>query len=256
MRLALVLVVPFLLSGCVAVGIAATTEGGKAIADDRSFGRQVDDASIYTEINHNFVQKEINDVLVNVTVNVRHARVMLTGNVDRQESAQLATELAWKAKNVQEVINEINVEPGKKFWNNANDAVIKKNLEARLLVTKGTWVVNYSIDIVNGTAYLLGAAKDQAELDRVLNVARTTRGIKRVISHLKLETELAAAPTTQPTNSNSNYFVNGNTPASAMGTGGTTTTPATAPSYSTSAPLPAPVYSSTPAPAPTPAAPY
>jgi osmotically-inducible protein OsmY len=243
MRWIALLLMPLLVSGCVAVGLAATTEGGKAIADERSFGRQVDDAGIYTKLNERFANKDMNDLFVNVTINVRHARVMLTGNVNKTETAQLATELAWQVKGVQEVINEITVDPNKKFWNNANDALIKKNLEARLLVTKGVWVVNYSIDIISGTAYLLGVTQDQAELERVLNIARTTRGVRRVISHLKLKTELGTTPPEQPAieNQSSNPPVGGNGSYSEPGYGAA---PAPAPVYSGTAPAPTPVYTS------------
>lgn len=198
-RYGLLLVLPMVLSGCVGTVITGLAEGTKAIVDERSLGAQVDDTTIYTAINRYFIQKENGDVLLNVTVNVRHARVLLTGNVDKAESAGLATELAWRARGVQEVINEINVMPDTRFWNNANDALIQRNLEARLLITKGVWVVNYSIDVVNGTVYFLGAVEDDTELQRVLNVARSTKGIKRIVSYLKKKTEIPAFSGATPT---------------------------------------------------------
>ncbi|MBA4274409.1 MAG: phospholipid-binding domain-containing protein [Alphaproteobacteria bacterium] len=194
MRTLLLFALPLLLSGCVTAVTTGVVESGKAIADERSFGAQVDDATIYSAINRYFLETDANDLVANVTVNVRRGRVMLTGNVDKDTTPRLATEQAWRAQGVQEVINEIKVTPGAKFWNNANDALIKKNLESRLLVTKDVWVVNYSIDIVGGTAYLLGHCENQGELDRVLSVARTTRGVKQVVSYLKLRTDSTAAP--------------------------------------------------------------
>lgn len=198
-RLAFFLALSLSLSACVSTVITGLAEGTKAVVDERSFGGQVDDTTIYTAINRYFIQKENGDVLLNVTVNVRHARALLTGNVDKAQSAGLATELAWRAKGVQEVINEINVLPDTRFWNNANDALIQRNLETRLLITKGVWVVNYSIDVVNGTVYYLGAVDDDTELQRVLNVTRTTKGVKRVISYLKKKSEIPAFSGAVPT---------------------------------------------------------
>ena len=205
MRLIPLLLLPFLLSSCVAAAFTTVAEGGKAIADERTLGRQVDDATIYTAINRRFLDADVNDIMVNVTVNVRHARVMLTGNVDAQASVQKAAELAWQVEGVQEVINEITVVRDGSFWNNASDALIKKNLEGRLFIIKDVSVVSYSLDVVSGTAYLLGAVKDEAEMQRVLNVTRTTRGIKRVVNYLKLEGDLLqsrnapmAAPAPEP----------------------------------------------------------
>jgi osmotically-inducible protein OsmY len=190
MRLPVIfLLLPFMLSGCILAATTTMVEGGKAIADNRSLGGQVDDATIYSAVNRYFLEKEVNDLLINVTVNVRQGRVLLTGNVNKEDTLRLATEQAWRAAGVQEVINEIKVQPDSKFWNNANDALIKKNLESRLLITKDVWVVSYSIDVVSGTAYLIGQCHNQDELNKVLSVARTTKGIKEVVSYLRLDSD-------------------------------------------------------------------
>lgn len=196
MRILVLLALPLLLSGCFFAATTATIEGGKAIADERTLGEQMDDATIYTAVNRYFVETDSKDLSVNVTVNVRRGRVLLTGNVDNEDTVRRATEQAWRARGVQEVINEVKTKPGQGFWNNANDALIKKNIESRLLVTKDVWVVNYSLDVVDGTTYLVGNCENQAELDRVLAVVRTTKGVKQVVSYLKLTTD-----TSTPTNS-------------------------------------------------------
>ena len=236
MRALLILIAPLLLSACVAAATTGVVEGGKAIADERSFGDQMDDATIYSAVNRYFLETDANDLVANVTINVRRGRVMLTGNVDKDDTPRLATEQAWRAVGVQEVINEIKVVPGAKFWNNTNDALIKKNLESRLLITKDVWVINYSLDIVSGTAYLLGHCENQAELDRVLSVARTTRGVKQVVSYLKLRSDMPATPATAyGTPPAANY-----TPATTVQPIDSTTTITTQPV--TSSTLPAPTY--------------
>lgn len=198
----------FALSGCATAVIGAATETGVTLAEERSPGTKVDDITIYTKLNHLFLQNDTNDMLPNVTINVRHARVMLTGNADAQETAERAVMLAWRVEGVQEVINEISIKPGKDFFSNANDAIIKKNLEARLLITKDVWVINYSIDIVTGTAYLLGIVHDQAELDRVLNVVRTTQGVRKVVSHLQIRSTPPAEPTLDDPQPNTSTYPN------------------------------------------------
>ncbi|MFN7401095.1 MAG: BON domain-containing protein [Alphaproteobacteria bacterium] len=175
-----------LLTGCVAAATTAATQVGIATADKRSYGTSLDDTIIYTAINEKFLNADVNDLLINATINVRQGRVLLTGNVNSETTAQRATELAWQVKGVEEVINEIVVIPDTEVWDTANDIAIKKNLETRLLLTKGVFVIDYSIDVVNGTAYLLGYCHSQTEMDKALNVARTTRGVRRVINHLRI----------------------------------------------------------------------
>ena len=182
---------PLLLNGCAGMLVSAGTQAGIAAAENRSIGRKVDDTVIYTDLTNQFLQADQAALLGKVTFNVRYARVMLTGNVQYQEDAERAVAISWKAKGVTEVINELNINPNSSLMNVAEDSLIKRNLETRYLITKGVWVINYSIDVTNGTAYLIGRVKDQAELDRALNVARTTRGVKRVVSHLQINADTA-----------------------------------------------------------------
>lgn len=198
MRTALLLLaLPLALSGCVAAAVSAGTEAGVSLAEERSVGTKVDDATLYTDISNRLIQAG-QSLYGDVTVRVRHQRVMLTGIVATEALAQRAVSLAWQAKGSKEVINEIIVGDSK-FLDTANDALVKKNLESRLFLTKDVWVINYSLDVVNGTAYLLGRVYDRAELNRVMNVVRTTKGVKRVINHLQVRAEMApeiAAPAT------------------------------------------------------------
>jgi osmotically-inducible protein OsmY len=239
-----------LLSGCVAAAVGAGTEAGISLAEERSVGRKVDDIAIYSDINRLYLKDGSADLFGGVTVDVRHARVLLTGIVGKTDTAQKAVSLAWQARGVEEVINEIMVKPGSDFATAAEDTFTKKNLEARLLVTKNVWVINYSLNVVEGTAYLLGRVKDQAELDRVLNIARTTKGIKRVVNYLQIRpqndpTHPAVSPyASQQTNSSpapvetpsSNYSA----PAPSASSGGAVGGDGyAAPELITSQPLPA-----------------
>ena len=186
------------LTGCGAVGvISAGADAGVSAAENRSIGRKMDDTVLYTDITNQFAQADESRLLRYATFNIRYGRVMLTGTVDSQDDAMKAAELTWKAKGVTEVINELVVNPDHDFMDTANDSLIKRNLESRLLITKGVWVINYSIDVQNGVAYLIGRVADQAELDKALNIARTTRGVKRVVSHLQINTD-TMNPTADP----------------------------------------------------------
>lgn len=187
-----------LLNGCAGLIVTGATQTGVTAAENRSFGRKIDDTVIYTDLTNQFIQADQAALLGHVTFNVRYARVMLTGNVKSESDAALAAALAWKAKGVTEIINELVVNPDGSLIDTAGDALVKRNLETRLLITRGVWVINYSIDVTNGVAYIIGRVKDQAELDRALNIARTTKGIRRVVSHLQISTDYVR-PTPEPT---------------------------------------------------------
>jgi len=181
--------IPLLLNGCASAVISAGAEVAETAAENRTAGRKVDDKILYANVYNQYSKADRADLISKVNLNTRFARLMLTGRVLSEADAQTAAELAWKAEGVEEVINELVVDPNRSNWTTANDSMVKRNLEARLFITKDVWVINYSLDIQNGVAYIIGRVRDQAELDRVLTVCRTTKGVKRVVSHLQISTE-------------------------------------------------------------------
>lgn len=174
------------LTACETTVMQGITEAGMAAAETRTFGEVIDDAGIYTEINHYFLQTDINDLLPNVNVIVRQGRVLLIGIVDKQRTRELAVQKAWAAKGVKEVINEIEVDPTKGIANRANDEWIEKQVEAKLTITKGVNILNYSVEVVNGKVYLLGLVGSEQELKNVLAITRRVKGVQQVVSHLRL----------------------------------------------------------------------
>ena len=85
---------------------------------------------------------------------------------------------------VREVINEIEVHAPGGVSDFARDSWIATQLRAKLLFTKHIDSINYSVESVGGTVYLIGLAQDEAELQRVLQVARSTPYVKKVINYV------------------------------------------------------------------------
>lgn len=171
------------LSGCaeIIVGTAATT--GIAIAEERSVGAAVDDLTIRAELNHLFFQKDI-DLYQNVSFSVFEGRVLIKGSVPTPEDRIEALRLAWQAAGVREVINELQVTDEGGLLDYARDTWISAQLKGRLLIDGDVLSVNYSVETVNGTVYLLGIAQDEAELVRVIEHARGIEDVKQVVSHV------------------------------------------------------------------------
>lgn len=171
------------LSGCteLILGSAATT--GIAIAEERSVGDAVDDLTIRAELNHLFFQKDV-ELYRDVSFSVFEGRVLLKGSVPTPEDRIEALRIAWQAAGVREVINELQVTDEGGVLDYARDTWISAQLKGRLLVDVDVLSINYSIETVNGTVYLLGIAQDDAELVRVIEHARGIENVKRVVSHV------------------------------------------------------------------------
>ena len=63
----------------------------------------------------------------------------------------------------------------------------RRSSRGKLLVDSDVLSINYSVETVNGTVYLLGIAQDEAELARVTEHARSIEDVKRVVSHVVLK---------------------------------------------------------------------
>ena len=76
--------------------------------------------------------------------------------------------------------------PGEGAWESVRDTWISSQIRSNLVFTSQVRSVNYTIDTVNGSVYLIGSARTQAELDRVTEAARNVPNVKRVVSYVEI----------------------------------------------------------------------
>jgi osmotically-inducible protein OsmY len=171
------------LQGCVGVVVGGAATAGSAAMQDRGIRGAVTDNAIAIEINHYWFQKS-EKLFSAVQTQIYEGRVLVSGAVTDPDMRAEAISLAWQAKGVREIINEIEVtdEGGLKAY--AKDTWTAGELRSRLLFARGVNSSNYSLEVVNGTVYLLGVFTDAAEHDRVLGIARSQSNVRRVVSHV------------------------------------------------------------------------
>lgn len=177
---------PLVLSSCVpivaagtgaAVGAYAVQEGGLSQAGaDLAIQAQIND--LWFKYNFEMFRK--------LDMTVDQGRVLITGVVQDPKHRVEAVRLAWQPAGVTQVINEIKVANSEGFVGYAKDAWISTRLRALLLVDRQVESLNYSVDTVQGSVYLMGYAQDQKELDRVIQKARTIENVRSVVSYVKL----------------------------------------------------------------------
>ena len=183
------LALPLALSGCLAsmlVGAGATV--GVAASEERGIGGAATDISIQTDINEKLLHESL-DLERDVYLTVHEGRVLLTGTVDTPEMRLKAVQLVWEVNGVREVLDEIKVGEGGGIGGYARDVLISNELRIKLLTDRNIQSINYSVETVGGTVYLMGVAQDQAELDRVTNYARNIAYVQRVVSYVRMKSE-------------------------------------------------------------------
>lgn len=188
--LAPVLAVLLGLAGCspagMAVGAASTV--GVAAVQERSLSDAATDTRIRLRLNDIFLSRDL-AMFSAVDFAVVERRVLLVGNVPREEDRDYAAREAWSIDGVEAVINELQIGPAPGMQQVADDRWTGLRLKAALLGDADVVDVNYWILVNDGTIYLLGVAQSAAEVERVMAHAREIPGVQEVISHVVLKTD-------------------------------------------------------------------
>lgn len=175
------------LPGCSMVGVAAGAGAtvGVAAVQEGGIGGAVDDARIQIQINDLWFRYSV-EAFAKLDITVNRGRVLLTGVVQDPEQRVEAVRLAWQPEGVQQVINEIQVADSQGITGYARDVWLSTRLRTALTFDREVLSINYNIDTVQGTIYLMGFAQSRAELNRVIEVARGIPGVKGVVSYVKI----------------------------------------------------------------------
>jgi len=183
--IALLALSPVVLAGCSAAGVAvgAGATAGVAAAEERGLDGALKDARISTTINEAWLRHDAK-MFDALNLQIYEGRVLVSGALADEAKRDEAIRIAWQAPGVVDVINEIRTEGEPGFESATQDAWISTQLNSRLLFTKGVDSINYSVEVEDGTVYLLGIAQDDVELDKALAVARNTPYVRKVVSHV------------------------------------------------------------------------
>lgn len=181
--LSLILCAPLMASGCVAVVAGTAGAVGLAAAQDRSVGEAVDDATLSNDIKTRLLNE---GGFGEVDVEVAQGLVLLSGRVNTPQERVRAEDIAWSSPRTQDVANEINIEPAGGFLANASDELITARVRASLMASTAVKSINFNIETYNGVVYLMGIARNQAELEEAAERASIVGGVKRVVSYVRV----------------------------------------------------------------------
>ncbi len=185
------------LSGCVAAAVGGGAVAAGSAMQDRGIKGTMNDTGIRAEINDLWLKKKAS-YMSDLNLQVYEGRVLVTGAVADPDERAEAIQLAWKATGVKEVINEVQVTDKGGIGTYVRDSAILTEFNARLLAAESIDSLNYSAEAVYGTVYLLGVAHSQAELERVVAIARNIRNVRRVVSYVVMQDDPRRKQQAQP----------------------------------------------------------
>jgi osmotically-inducible protein OsmY len=191
--LGLFLLLPILvpiLAGCSPIGAAETAGVFVAVqaTQERGLDTALSDDLIWTKVQARWLDNDA-DMFSKVRLQIHEGRLLLTGVVQTATVRMTAVRLAWEVDGVKEVINEIKVAEAPDLGQAAQDQWVAQELRNKMLFDSAVRSVNYSVEAVEGTIYLMGIAQNKTELQRVIDHARDISYVRKVVSYVRIKGE-------------------------------------------------------------------
>lgn len=173
------------LSGCAGAVFGVGTAAVAASTTEKGFSTSVSDGMIFAKLNEKFLHSN-QTLLTNADVEVNDGEVILTGRVKTNEEKALATKLSWEIKGVKSVINHLTVSEKPSVKQIGKDNAAIGIFRTKIGLDDEISSLNYSIDVVDGIAYLSGMARNSEEMNKVIYHAENTRYITNVVNYIIL----------------------------------------------------------------------
>jgi osmotically-inducible protein OsmY len=179
-----------LLTGCVGAAVGGGAMVTTAAVEERGIKGAANDLLTHAHIAELWLTHS-EKMYTSLGISVVDGRALLTGKAAEQQMRLDAVRLAWQATGIKEVINEIAVTGEGGVRQYARDSWVTTQLMSKLLFDGEVRAINYSVETVAGTIYLMGVAQDQTELDRVANHARNIPYAQRVVNYVRVKDDPA-----------------------------------------------------------------
>lgn len=179
-----------LAAGCTpsSVVVGAGARVGIAAFEERGIDGTASDTALQLAANGELIDAG-GDLFWPVTTLVRDGRVLLVGNVPTAEDKAEAGRRIVAIDGVIEVFNALEVGPRADWTGDDQDTVISQRLLSALTFDSEVKAVNYGIVTHNAVVYLMGTARSDWELERVIAHARNIAYVRRVVSHVRVVPE-------------------------------------------------------------------
>ena len=189
-KLLILILMSFILAGCVGVGSKGLFGTGVSVAlDPRTVGTQIDDSIMQKTITAKILTRD-KKYLLSVKTKVLDGRIFITGKVDNPEEKLIITKLAWETKGARSVRNDIKIKEEFKFKQSAKDVLITSQLRTSLILNKNIKSTNYQIDTYKKKIYVYGIALTLEEKDLVISEAKEILDVDDVVASIILVEDL------------------------------------------------------------------
>jgi osmotically-inducible protein OsmY len=182
------------LTACVPIPLlvgSAVAGGAMVVTDRRTAGAQLDDERI-----ERHARAQLNDHIgsrARVSVTSYNRQVLLTGEVMNPQDKLLVEQLVTRVANVRGVSNEVDIINSPSFVQRTSDVLITGQVKAYLIDAKDVPSNTIKVVTERGTVFLMGLVTQQ-EAEKATEIARSARGVEKVVRIFELISDEAAMP--------------------------------------------------------------
>ncbi|MBQ9441165.1 MAG: BON domain-containing protein [Alphaproteobacteria bacterium] len=187
--LVILLLLSTFLTGCTSLAIlgigtgAGVLTGGYIMGRDKTVAQSTDDTIISTQIKHKLF-KQYPNVFTDITVATDNGCVLLAGNVQDDRYIREAEKIAWTIDGVKKVNNNLTCNKITSNTQALQDSYVTSACRTKLIATKNIKSRNIKINTNEGIVYLSGIAHSEDELEDIISVVKSIKGVKKVFSYI------------------------------------------------------------------------
>jgi len=149
-------------------------------------GTTIDDSAITTKVKSALLaDAEVKGLDIKVETN--KGEVQLSGFVDTQAQIDRAVSVAKGVEGVKNVDNKMSLKTPTTVGEKIDDGIITTKVKGALVAESGIDSGDIAVVTRDGVVQLSGFVKDQAQIDRAAQVARSAEGVKDVLNELSVK---------------------------------------------------------------------
>ena len=158
---------------------------GNAGTSSKGIKKSFSDTYIKTKILAKISLLDIKNI-ANISVSVSRGTILYTGYVMSAEKRLLIIKKTWEVEGVKKIINELKIDNDVSLSKRTDDFILRSKISSRLLFKSGINSNNFSVDVVDGEAYVIGLADDINEKTEVESFLSSMIDIKKLVTIIEI----------------------------------------------------------------------
>ena len=170
----------FMLSGCIRMIAATSSEPVDRHHGERTLGASIEDQAIENKVRINLYRASDRLAGARIKVVSFNGIVLLAGQVESQDLKKQAANIARRIRHVEQVHNELQTSGSSSFLARANDGWLSTKVKTRLYLNGDTPGGRTQITTVDGVVYILGLLTRE-ESTAVVNAIQNVYGVQKIV---------------------------------------------------------------------------